>query len=135
MKLSITIIALCNLLFLSITGCSSGNIVERPFPKSEAPAIATAGTVIYSLGRIDEGTGNKKITYIKWKFQRADSSNIHFMYEEYFQNLKDKPDLSENKSLPLKQEIILGKCRLIIYRLTSGQMWYTLEFPQKDAKN
>lgn len=103
-------------------GNKSGLLIDRALPKSEM-AGAKKGDIIISTSTIEDRPEGRIIVYSYWKFLSGTQGKINLRYEEFYSNIKEKPDLSDDLSLEIKNDIAeTGNFKIHIYKLSADDM-------------
>ena len=101
--------------------------VERP---NDEISMARAGDVIISTSKAERSFNKNRVVYIFWRFVSADKKAIKMSYEEYYNNLKEKPDLKDEKLLAYEKEknsFLLENFELVVYELKPDNMIYLVK--------
>lgn len=117
----------CFLLFISYCSSSQSFLIEKKLPQSEY-SISDKGEVLLSTTRLEERAEGRRTVFLNWRFMGATSDHLLLRFEEYYDAVKDTPDLQKQKKLPLTTNIFnLEGARLIIYRLTPVKITYQID--------
>ena len=97
-------------------------------PNSEI-AKAKLGDVIVSHGGIKKSSGKSKSTFVYWRLLKIEpnSNSIIFNYEEYYDLMKDRPDLTEERKFEIKEKLSLDQYELVLYQVSSKNIIYQVQ--------
>lgn len=103
-------------------------LLNKPMPNSEI-AKAKLGDVIVSHGHAKKSSGKAKSTFVYWRLLKIepDSNSIIFNYEEYYDLMKDRPDLTEERKFEIKEKISLDQYELVLYQVSSKNIIYQVQ--------
>ena len=103
-------------------------LLNKPMPNSEI-ARAKLGDVIVSHGHVKKSSGKAKSAFVYWRLLKIepDSNSIIFNYEEYYDFMKDKPDLAEKRKFEIKEKLSLDQYELVLYQVSSKNIIYQVQ--------
>ena len=103
-------------------------LLNKPMPNSEI-AKAKLGDVIVSHGGVKKSRGKSKSTFVYWRLLKIEpnSNSIIFNYEEYYDLMKDRPDLTEERKFEIKEKLSLDQYELVLYQVSSKNIIYQVQ--------
>ncbi len=101
-------------------------LINRSLPEKEYSTLKTGG-VLVSSSRVIRESGRDRIILSYWRFLSADKKKVTLQYEEYYENIKKKPDLEDKKQFPLDKNLVLDTYKVVIYRLQPDKITYQVE--------
>lgn len=117
-------IALIAFMTFMAASCSGGYYIKKPFPDTRYGQAVENGLLISSSGIRIVGS-EKRVVYRQWRFMGADSENVLIQYEEHYDSLKAAPDITEELTIPIKEDKIIFSGYVIeIYELKATSMSY-----------
>ena len=121
-------IALFIFTLVACKGNQKKYLLNKPLPKSEI-AMANLGDVIVSHSNATKGAADAKSTFIYWRLLRVDAKlkSLIFNYEEYYDILKEKPDLAEERKFDIKDKLTLDQYELILYQVSNKSIIYQVQ--------
>ena len=96
-------------------------LLNKPMPQ--------LGDVIVSHGHAKKSSGEAKSTFVYWRLLKIepDSNSIIFNYEEYYDLMKDRPDLTEERKFEIKEKLSLDQYELVLYQVSSKNIIYQVQ--------
>ena len=128
MNLASNIFRLFLVVFLfSFCNGSSRYFIKKEFP-DERFSSAHSGQIIVDTTSIRRVGDKTKIIFRKWRFIEATKKTVKIVYEEYYDNLKETPDLTEETEIAINEDSIrIAGYRILIYELQDDFIAFYLE--------
>ncbi len=116
---------------LAFAACSGGYYIKRTLPDTRYSRVAQ-GEIVMSISGIRLVGSEKRLVYRQWKFAGADEKTVFLSYEEYYDSLKEKPDLTEEMKLIITENAVsFAGYRLDIFELSATQISYYIKVQEK----